>query len=170
MKKSLIPDIVAFVDLILGIFSIVFIIDGSMASASLCILTATLCHWYGSRITKKLGAESQSGEALDLMSALVTFGVAPAVAACKLSLGSLGVFRFILLMLFTSCSALRLSRQITAGSFSTFYTGIPVTFAGSFLAIDNLVVIKYEAHTIFSTLFILLLSYHMVSSIRIKKL
>ena len=167
MKSSLIKGIAALVDLVLGISSLVFIVQNQMVPSSACVLIAALCHWFGAKAAKETGAGSDTVS--ELMSSLIVFGAAPAVAAWKLSLADAGVIGYLLLIAFTCCSSIRLSRPAPQRLSGSFYTGIPVTLAGAFVALDDLVVLRYGAHTLFSAVFMFLLSYLMVSSADVEK-
>ena len=78
---------------------------------------------------------------------------------------------YALLLLFPICGAYRLARY-NASSFDGVFTGIPITVAGSFIALFVLITTFTESVYVMKGLpiaFLLLLSYLMVSNYKFKK-
>ncbi|KPU45295.1 CDP-diacylglycerol--glycerol-3-phosphate 3-phosphatidyltransferase [Oxobacter pfennigii] len=169
MNKSSIPNIFTFINLSLGIVSIILTFKGNGVYAGFCILAAAFIDRYDGLIARKFNAISSIGKELDSLADLVSFGVAPSLLSWQLSLSSLGIISYVLLLIFPICGAYRLAR-FNISEFKNFYSGIPITVAGSLLAFDCVVTSYMGAHTGLSAIFILLLSYLMVSSIQIKKI
>lgn len=168
MNKSSVPNIFTFINLSLGIISIIFSFKGKMVGAGLCILAAGLVDRYDGKIARKINAVSILGKELDSLADLVSFGVAPAILAWELSLSKLGIISYVFLLVFPICGAFRLAR-FNVTEFKNVYMGIPITIAGSLMALDAIATVKIGTHTGLTAVFILLLSYLMVSSIQIKK-
>lgn len=168
MSKSWVPNVFTFINLGLGIFSIILCFDNKVIHSSLCILLAALIDRYDGRIARKLNAVSPLGKELDSLSDLVSFGVAPVLASWKFSMPGIEILSVILLLSFAICGAFRLARY-NVSEFRNIYTGIPITAAGSLVALDNLISSAIGTHTLITVIILILLSYFMVSSIKIKK-
>ena len=118
---------------------------------------------------------NEFGRELHSLSSFISFGVAPAVAAWKTSLSGIGLAGYIILIAFPLCGAFRLAKNSIL-NFKEVKAGISINIAGFLIVLDNLSVVKFGTHTILSIVFMLLLSYLMVSfylmpsSIRTKKM
>lgn len=168
MNKSSIPNIFTFINLSLGIISIILCFEKKIITASLFIILAAFIDRYDGKIARKFNAVSLIGKELDSLSDLVSFGVAPAILAFELSLSELGIIGYAFLLVFPICGAFRLAR-FNVSDFKNVYTGIPITLAGSFIALDAIATVQLGRHTGLTAIFMVLLSYLMVSSIKIKK-
>jgi CDP-diacylglycerol--serine O-phosphatidyltransferase len=168
MNKSSIPNIFTFINLSLGIIAIILGFKGMADIAGACILTAALIDRYDGKIARKINAVSVLGKELDSLSDLVSFGTAPAVVAWNLSFASLGIAGYVPLLVFPICGAFRLAR-FNVMEFQNVYTGVPITIAGSLAALDIIAAARLGIHPGLSAIFLLLLSYLMVSTIKIKK-
>lgn len=168
MNKSSIPNVFTFINLSLGIISILLCFNNKTGAASFCILLAALLDRYDGKVARKLGVACILGKELDSLSDLVSFGVAPAILAWKLSLVDFGIISYFLVLVFPICGAYRLAR-FNVTEFNNVYMGVPITIAGALMGLDALVSIRTGAHPGFTAIFMLLLSYLMVSSIKIKK-
>jgi CDP-diacylglycerol--serine O-phosphatidyltransferase len=131
-------------------------------------LAAAFIDRYDGKIARKFNAVSLIGKELDSLADLVSFGVAPAMLAWKLSLLNYGIISYLLLLVFPICGAFRLAR-FNISDFKSVYTGIPITIAGSLLALDCIAAAKLGVHSGVTAIFTLLLSYSMVCSLEIKK-
>ena len=169
MNKSSIPNILTFMNLSLGIISIIFCFNNQIIYASLSILLAGFIDRYDGQIARKLNAVSPIGKELDSLSDLVSFGVSPAIIAWKISLITLGPIGYIVLLIYPICGCFRLAR-FNVTEFKKVYMGVPITIAGGLMAIDSIASVKLGIHPALTVVFMLLLSYLMVSSLKIKKL
>jgi CDP-diacylglycerol--serine O-phosphatidyltransferase len=147
-----------------------------MIPASLLIMVAALTDRFDGKVARMFDVSSELGKQLDSLSDLISFGVAPVIIAWKISLSvHFGIFGYILALVFPIAGAFRLARyNITV--FNNVFCGLPITIAGAFLTIDNLynsfVLIKGRLnlfHSIITAVLIVLLSFLMVSKIRLKK-
>lgn len=144
--------------------------------ASLFVMVAALTDRFDGKVARMLDAATELGKELDSLSDLVSFGVAPVIIAWKLNFMHLGVPGYLVAVLFPIAVAYRLARyNVTA--FDNVFRGIPITIAGAFLAIDNLyncfaiINNKYtNLHSAITILLMVILSYLMVSNIKIKKI
>ena len=149
----------------------------------LLIMAAAIFDRFDGKLARKFDATSELGKQLDSLSDLVSFGVAPAVIAWKLHfaqvalclplgrlIGSLAALAFPL------AGALRLAR-FNLQEESDIFHGIPITLAGSLLTLLNLVntflFLKRRfgrVNVISCIVLMLLLSFLMLSKIRLKKI
>lgn len=179
--KGTLPNVLTFVNMSFGIVAILFAVSdnkgvGSLIIASLLVIFAALTDRFDGTVARMLGAASELGKQLDSLSDLISFGVAPIVIAWKISMINMGIPGYLITLIFPIAGAYRLARyNIT--SFDNFFRGMPITLAGAFLTIDNLYNCfalmnqKFSSvHMYVTVMLILLLSYLMVSKIRIKKI
>ena len=173
MKKSCIPNIFTFINLSCGILSILYTFEKNYLFACFFILIAALVDRYDGRIARWLNVSSELGKELDSLADLVSFGVAPSILTFLVyNLSSLGPFKIIgiiILLTFPICGAYRLARYNTS-SFDGVFTGIPITVAGSFIAIFVFFTLNKEINKIIPALLLLLGSYLMVSTFKLKKI
>lgn len=169
MSKSYIPNAFTFGNLACGVLSIVFSMKGEMGVSAILIISAAILDRYDGRIARIFNASSEVGKELDSLADLVSFGVAPSVLSWVLYLNDYSILGYIFLCLFPICGAYRLARyNIT--EFNEVFMGIPITIAGFIMAIDSLINIYLIKHYLISTIFFVLLSYLMVSKVKIKKM
>ena len=174
IKHSL-PNLLTFINLSLGIIALLFSIKGDLIQASLLVMVAALTDRFDGKVARMLDSTSELGKELDSLSDLISFGVAPIIIAWNISFFDLGIIGYLLAVLFPIAGAYRLARyNIT--TFNNVFCGVPITIAGALLSIINL----YNSfsqmrggygiiNTIVCAVFIVLLSYLMVSKIQIKK-
>lgn len=172
MKKSCIPNIFTFINLSFGILSLLSTFEEKYKLACIFILLAALVDRYDGRIARFLNVSSDIGKELDSLADLVSFGVAPAILIFLIfdfnTLGPSGLFGYISLLLFPICGAFRLARY-NASEFNGVFTGVPITVTGSFLALFALFTVNGNISAIIPFLLILLCSYLMVSTFKLKK-
>ena len=107
-------------------------------------IAAALFDRFDGQLARKLNATSEIGKQLDSLCDLISFGVAPAVIAWKLHFASIVLIMpggrligYFLALLFPISGAIRLAR-FNIQDDSHIYFGIPITLAGSSLALLNL--------------------------------
>ena len=110
MKKSCIPNIFTFINLSLGILSLLSTFEGNYQLSCILILLAALVDRYDGRIARYLEVTSDLGKELDSLADLISFGVAPSILVFLLfnfyTLGPSKIFGIIPLLLFPICCAL----------------------------------------------------------------
>ncbi|MFZ5591898.1 MAG: CDP-diacylglycerol--serine O-phosphatidyltransferase, partial [Bacillota bacterium] len=138
--------------------------------SALMILLAAVLDGLDGRVARRLGIASEFGKELDSLADLVSFGVAPAMLFYGLGLGELGWPGLLGVLLFVLCGALRLAR-FNVLNIKTYFLGIPITFAGSLVALFALINLSpyVTMHLYLMLAFLLLLSWLMVSKIKIPK-
>ncbi|GED14931.1 CDP-diacylglycerol--serine O-phosphatidyltransferase [Aneurinibacillus migulanus] len=155
-----IPNSFTLGNLVCGIFSLTFAMNGYYKMAAFLILLAALCDVFDGKLARMLRVDSPMGVELDSLADIVSFGVAPAILVHTMHTPSpLLTLAFIA---FPIAGAWRLGRfniKPTVG----YYMGIPITLAGLIVAV--LALFSFS-----SPLLMLLLAILMVSPIRIPKL
>lgn len=169
MFKKMIPNIFTFLNLAFGMMSILLTLTGNEKSAALMILCAAFVDRYDGKIARKINVESELGKELDSLCDLISFGAAPAVLCWSAFLSSYGIIGYVISIIFPIAGAYRLARfNITEAK--GVYTGIPITIAGSVMALDILISLMLISHDTVSMILMLLCSYLMVSNIKFKKI
>lgn len=179
IKKTL-PNVLTLINLSLGVLAILFAVSDNkgialLVPASLLVMLAALTDRFDGKVARMLDVASELGKELDSLSDLISFGVAPIIIAWKISFLHYGVLGYLLSLVFPIAGAYRLARY-NVTSFDNVFRGMPITLAGAFLTIDNLYNCfaiynhKYTTiHSIVAAVLVILLSYLMVSKIKIKK-
>ncbi len=173
MRKSCIPNVFTFINLSCGIISILSAMNEKYAISGVFILLAGLVDRYDGRIARFLDVSSDLGKELDSLADLVSFGVAPSILIYILFnlefFGPKGLFGFVVLLLFPICGAYRLAR-FNATDFDGVFTGVPITIVGCFMAIFALLTLKITTSIYFAVVLMIIGSYLMVSTHKLKKI
>ncbi len=165
---KLIPNIFTLANLLLGIISLIFTMDGDFIIAAASILFAMILDAMDGRLARRLDATSPFGKELDSLADLVSFGVAPAILVYALKIKTLGVIGLVICILFALCGAVRLAR-FNVLNISTYFIGVPITAAGSLVALMVLVGIRLPIPIMVYPVVMIILAYLMVSNIKIPK-
>lgn len=177
MNKSAIPNAFTLSNLAFGILSILATFHEGPENytlASLFVIAAALADRYDGRVARFLKVDSEIGKELDSLADLVSFGVAPSILIYKLyGFMSFGFLGYILVLIFPICGAYRLARyNIT--SFDGTFSGIPITIAGLIMALFSLVQLtllkNVSINPLLPIIFLVVLSYLMVSKFKLKKI
>ncbi len=170
MKKSSIPNIFTLSNLSFGLLSILMTFHENYKWSCLFILIAAFIDRYDGRVARYLNVSSELGKELDSLADLVSFGVAPSILVYSLyNFMSFGTMGYFLVLIFPICGAYRLARY-NAMDFDGIFMGIPITIAGSLIALLSLLNLNNPPNASFPIVFILILSYLMISKFKIKKL
>lgn len=173
MRKSSIPNIFTFINLSCGVLGLLSIFHENYITSCVLIILAAIVDRYDGRVARFLNVTSDLGKELDSLADLVSFGVAPALLIYTFfdlgSVGPKGVIGIILLILFPICGAFRLARYNVA-DFDGVFTGVPITVTGCFLAVFALISAYSVKITYLAIIFMLLGSYLMVSTFKLKKI
>jgi CDP-diacylglycerol--serine O-phosphatidyltransferase len=137
--------------------------------AALFILIAGVMDRYDGVVARYLNVSSELGKELDSLADLVSFGVAPAILIFSLyNLMNLGLLGYLIALTFPIAGAYRLARY-NCSSFNGIFMGVPITIAGSFMAFFSLLSLNNTRNSTLPIIFIVTLSYLMISKFRIKK-
>lgn len=173
MKKSFIPNLFTFINLSCGIISILCTFEKDFLLASIFIIVAGLVDRYDGRVARWLDVSSELGKELDSLADLVSFGVAPSILVYLFyNLHQVGPFKILgltILLLFPICGAYRLARY-NVSTFDGVFAGVPITVAGSFMALFVLLTLKLNLNAWIPIILMLMGSYLMVSNFKLKKL
>jgi CDP-diacylglycerol--serine O-phosphatidyltransferase len=99
---------------------------------------------------------------------LVSFGVAPAILVYALEMRRLGIAGLVICIIFALCGAVRLAR-FNVLNISDYFVGVPITAAGSLMALIVLVGTRVAVPNIVYPVIMVLLSYLMISNIKVPK-
>lgn len=168
-KIHWLPSILTMSNLLLGMLSLLFAVQGKYHVAALLIIFAALMDRADGKVARMFNVTSEFGKELDSLCDIVSFGVAPAVLVWGLSLSQLGNIGYLLAVLFPISGAYRLAR-FNVSELDGVFQGIPITVAGGLLSLSVLANPKYEYHIIFYSLTVIILSFLMVSNIKIQKI
>lgn len=166
MNKRIIPNIVTLSNLVFGITSLWFTLEGQYKESAIAILFAMIMDGMDGRIARRFQVSSDFGKELDSLSDLVSFGVAPALLTYASVMKGYGYLGLLLAIIFALCGAVRLAR-FNVLNIKTYFVGVPITFAGPLLAI--FVLLSNRLPLYFYPIATILLSYLMVSKIKIPK-
>ncbi|MDD7792799.1 CDP-diacylglycerol--serine O-phosphatidyltransferase [Clostridium sp. 'White wine YQ'] len=172
MRKSSIPNLFTFANLAFGLLSIIATYNDNYFLAAIFIIVAGLIDRYDGRIARFLNVSSDLGKELDSLADLVSFGVAPSILTFVLygfqDLGPYGVLGYICVILFPICGAFRLARY-NASTFDGVFTGVPITIAGAVVALFVLVTVNNKTSVFIPVVIMIILSYLMISTFKLKK-
>lgn len=166
MNKKMIPNTVTLINLVFGITSLWFTMEELYKEAAIAILLAMVMDGMDGRLARHFDVSSDFGKELDSLSDLVSFGVAPALLAYGSILYHYSYFGLIISIVFALCGAVRLAR-FNVLNIKTHFIGTPITFAGPLLAI--FILLANRLPTVFYPVATLILSYLMISNIKINK-
>lgn len=164
--KSQIANMMTLCNLFLGGFSIIFTIQGQLRYSALLIFIAALLDRFDGMVARKLKIDSELGKQLDSMSDIISFGVAPALLLYQGIIHIFSIPGIFFTVFYIGCGAFRLARfNITENN--GYFHGLPITAAGCILTLC------YLGNALISTFFylflIIILSFFMISPLKIKK-
>ncbi|MDP4179325.1 MAG: CDP-diacylglycerol--serine O-phosphatidyltransferase [Bacillota bacterium] len=178
MAKNAVPNIFTFANLAFGILSILMTFEACFEPmkysnytwACIFIMLAAVVDRYDGRIARALNVSSDLGKELDSLADLVSFGVAPSILLFSLyNFKNLGIIGYLLALALPIAGAYRLARYNTS-TFNNVFTGVPITVSGLFIAAYSLITMRHTKKMLSLSIFlILILSYLMISKLRIKK-
>lgn len=167
--KNAIPNALTLTNLGCGVISLMMTYESKFAFASLFILLAGLADRYDGRVARVLNVSSEIGKELDSLSDLISFGVAPSLLIFNLyHFNTLGILGYLALLAFPIAGAYRLARY-NISTFDGVFTGIPITMAGSLIALFTLIPSSRYANPMIFLILDFVLSYLMVSKIKFQK-
>lgn len=174
MIKTSIPNLLTFTNLSLGVLSILETFKENYFLSAIFILIAALIDRYDGRIARFLNVSSDLGKQLDSLSDLISFGVAPAFLIFFkynfLDLDYMEVIGACFLLSYIISGSYRLAKY-NAIQFDGIFTGMPITVAGSIIALFSLATPSNSIFSILSLITLLvILTYLMVSELKFKKI
>lgn len=164
-RIELIPNFCTAANLLLGVTATAALINRNFHLSVVLIILAAVLDRADGILARRCNATSAFGKEFDSLADLVSFGVAPAALSYSAVLEKWNSTGLVCFALFTLCGAFRLAR-FNVSSNPSFFQGVPITIAGSILAVV-VVLIPNPAVILASSV---LLSLAMVSTVRIPKI
>ncbi|MEK6266415.1 MAG: CDP-diacylglycerol--serine O-phosphatidyltransferase [Clostridium sp.] len=169
LKKSYLPNIITFGNLIFGLLSLIMTFEGKYKLSIIFILLAGIMDRYDGKAARFLQVSSSFGKELDSLADLISFGVAPSLLIFNLyNFISLGYLGYICFLIFPLAGAFRLALY-NCTKFDNIYTGIPITLAGMLVALYALITLNSPPNFPLTIIIMLILSYLMISKFKLKK-
>ena len=166
MGLNAIPSLFTLGNLAFGVVSLNYTLENHYQMAAILILFCMILDGLDGKIARKLDASSNFGKELDSLADIVSFGVAPAILVYAQVLETFHLVGLICVIWFATAGAYRLARFNTQ-NISGYFVGVPITAAGSLLALLNLLPDKIPAQVFFGIT--LVLGILMVSKIKVPK-
>jgi CDP-diacylglycerol--serine O-phosphatidyltransferase len=139
ITARMIPSIFTLANLLFGFLALILVNEKNYTLAAAMILGSVLMDSLDGKVARRLSVSSDFGKELDSLSDLVSFGVAPAILTYEailqpLQSGFLSYLGLAVAAIFALCGACRLAR-FNMLNITTHFVGVPITFAGGFLAL-----------------------------------
>lgn len=166
MSLKIVPSLFTIANLVFGIMAIIYTMSGQYVLAGVMIILCMIMDVLDGKIARKLDASSNFGKELDSLADVVSFGVAPAILVYAQVLVNYKWLGLVVILWFAVAGTLRLARfnvQTTSG----YYQGVPITAAGSLMALLNM--IPDKIHPMVFLLGTVILGFLMISKIRVPK-
>ncbi|MBU8905594.1 CDP-diacylglycerol--serine O-phosphatidyltransferase [Desertibacillus haloalkaliphilus] len=164
--KSQTANLLTIINLSLGSFALVFIIQGELRTSLLLITLAAFFDRLDGMVARKLNITSDLGKQLDSLCDIISFGVAPSLLLYQAVLSEFGFAGAFFTIIFIACGAIRLARFNVSES-PGFFIGLPITAAGCLLTVSFLFVSLLPSYVFM--FFILILSLLMISTLKVRK-
>jgi len=133
---SFIPNLFTAGNAFFGFCSIIFAYSGEFITASYCIFLSALMDFLDGRIARMIQAESRVGVEMDSLADAISFCLAPAFLSYIKALKFFGIIGIFISSLFLLSGIFRLARfNVFDHDETLFFTGLPTTVAGSFIAL-----------------------------------
>lgn len=163
--KSLIPNMLTSLNLVLGMGSIISTFQGNFYQAAILIVLAMVADGLDGRVARFFNASSDFGKELDSLCDLVSFGVAPAILAYAFYLKDFAEFGYVASVFFATCGALRLARfNVNTSVVKGYFMGLPIPAGGCVLA--TFIMLNIKPQGIIFPLMVLIFGYLMVSKVK----
>ncbi len=163
--KSLIPNMLTSLNLVLGMGSIISTFQGNFYQAAILIVLAMVADGLDGRVARFFNASSDFGKELDSLCDLVSFGVAPAILAYAFYLKDFAEFGYVASIFFSTCGALRLARfNVNTSVVKGYFMGLPIPAGGCVLA--TFIMLNIKPQGIIFPLMVLIFGYLMVSKVK----
>ncbi|MCO1600409.1 MULTISPECIES: CDP-diacylglycerol--serine O-phosphatidyltransferase [Desulfosporosinus] len=171
ITARMIPSIFTLANLLFGFLALIWVIEGQYTLAAAMIVLSVLMDSLDGKVARRLSVSSDFGKELDSLSDLVSFGVAPAILTYQAILypqpdyvryTGLGIAA-----VFALCGAVRLAR-FNMLNITTYFVGVPITFAGGFMALLMFFRTMLPWYIYLGSMFIL--AFLMVSTFKVAKL
>lgn len=163
--RSLIPNMLTSLNLVLGMGSIMATLQEKFFFAGMFIVLAMVADGLDGRVARFFNASSEFGKELDSLCDLVSFGVAPAILSYTFLLKDFGYLGYFAAIMFATCGALRLARfNVNTSVIKGYFMGLPIPAGGCLLATFIMLGIKPEGFIF--PLMVIVFGYLMVSTVK----
>ena len=133
--RTLIPNVLTCLNLILGFLALVATYHEQFTAAALLVFAAMIADGLDGRAARYFGVSSEFGKELDSLCDAGSFGVAPAYLAYAYMLKDFGWAGAAVAAAFAACGALRLARfNVMTGVVKGYFLGLPIPAAGCTVA------------------------------------
>ena len=166
--KAQLENMLTLSNLFFGGFALISIFQDQYHISTLFIFLAALMDRFDGMVARRLKTESELGKHLDSLCDIVSFGVAPAMLLYQSTIHIFSLPGMLTTCLFIACGAYRLARFNISKRSNEYFTGLPITVAGTFAAFSFL--FSSYVSSIFYIFILILLSALMVSPIQFKKM
>lgn len=160
--KSIVPNSVTFLNILVGIYAIVLAYSHHLQSALACVLICIFLDALDGKIARYLNAQTNFGAQLDTVADFISFGIAPAIIIFRHLLPTSLVLSITLATLYLFTVLFRLNR-FSEGGHSDVFEGIPSP-AGATLVVLPIVSYFLGLPLVYAAL-VLLASFLMVSKV-----
>lgn len=157
-----VADVFTLLNLVFGVYSMIFSIQGNFIGALLLMVFAAIADWLDGRVARMLKQAGELGKQIDSLADVVSFGVAPAILGFMI-LGS--TWQAAASVFLVVCGVLRLAR-FNIVTFKGYFVGLPipvVPFAVGIYYISGM-------DLIYLPILYVLLGIFMVSGLKVKKI
>lgn len=163
--RSLIPNMLTSLNLVLGMGSIMATLQEKFFWAGMFIVLAMVADGLDGRVARFFNASSEFGKELDSLCDLVSFGVAPAILSYTFLLKDFGYWGYFAAIMFATCGALRLARfNVNTSVVKGYFMGLPIPAGGCLLATFIMLGVKPEG--VIFPLMVMIFGYLMVSTVK----
>lgn len=172
------PNLLTILNLLLGTSAIFMTLGGADhvglgPFVCLMILAGALADAFDGKLARHLGCSSEMGKQLDSFADLMTFGLAPVALLLSQSMMQESILLRMACLLYLLAGVLRLARY-NIGDYGEYFEGLPITAAGSIMALYLLVLIKlpkaFQEPSLFSGFLLLALAGFMISTVRLPRI
>ena len=163
--RSVIPNMLTSLNLILGVFSILATFNNNFTTAALLVVAAMLADGIDGRVARYFKVSNEFGKELDSLCDLVSFGVAPAILSYAFLLKDFDKTGYAVAAIFATCGALRLARfNVNTGVVKGYFMGLPIPAAGCVVA--TFVMLGYKPYGWWFPIMVTVFAYLMVSTVK----
>lgn len=163
LSKTTLPDALTFLNLGLGIISMLAAFDGNYRLSAFLIISACLADRYDGRIARQLKVSSEYAKRLDSLADFISFGVAPAILVFLLYVfADYGFIGYLLVLVFPIAVAYKIAKSDQSQDRVSIFDDSPV-LSGTTLAVFALVTADKPVTKELAVIIVAALSYLLAS-------
>src|SRR3989338_293967 len=134
LVTDLVPNIVSFLNLFTGFFSMILVSSGNYSAGAWLIVVAACFDYFDGYLARKLDLASDLGKQMDSFADLVSFVVAPSFLAVKVILEHMETWFVFIGFFYLTAGVYRLARFNVGQAMKNYFEGLPSTSAGIIVA------------------------------------